>query len=105
MEKYEKECIYVCICVCVCVLSHIRHFVTPWTVDHQPPLSIRFSRQEYWSGLPFSPPGDLPNPGNEPKSPASPILAGGFFITELPGLIIYVIFIYICHIVEINTIF
>ena len=42
----------------------------PWTVAHQAPLSMRFSRQEYWSGLPFPSPGDLPNPGIEPKSPA-----------------------------------
>ena len=40
-------------------------FVTPWTVAHQAPLSMGFSRQEYWSGLPFPPPGDLPNPGTE----------------------------------------
>ena len=44
-----------------------------------------FFRQEYWSGLPFPPPGDLPGPGTEPESPTSPALAGGFFITELPG--------------------
>ena len=43
---------------------------TPWTVAHQAPLSMGFSRQEYWSGLPFPSPGDLPNPGIEPKSPA-----------------------------------
>ena len=43
---------------------------TPWTVVHQAPLSIRFSRQEYWSGLPFPSPGDLPDPGIEPESPA-----------------------------------
>ena len=44
-----------------------------------------FSRQEYWSGLPFPPPGDLPNQGIEPESPASPELVGGFFTTLLPG--------------------
>ena len=44
--------------------------VTPWTVGHQAPLSMGFSRQEYWSGLPFPTPGDLPNPGIEPRSPA-----------------------------------
>ena len=43
---------------------------TPWTVAHQAPLCMGFSRQEYWSGLPFSSPGDLPNPGFEPGSPA-----------------------------------
>ena len=60
----------------------IRLFVTPWTVACQAPLSKGFSRQEYWNGLPFSSPGDLPNPEIEPMSPA---LAGGFFITEPPG--------------------
>ena len=44
-------------------------YVTPWTVAHQPPLSMDFSRQEYWSGLPFPSPGDLLNPGIEPRSP------------------------------------
>ena len=46
---------------------------------------MEFSRQEYWSGLPFPAPGDLPNPGIEPVSPGSPVLAGGFFTTEPPG--------------------
>ena len=59
--------------------------MTPWTVAHQVPLSMEFSRQEYWSGLPFLPPGDLPNPRIEPMSPASPALAGGFLTTEPPG--------------------
>ena len=49
-------------------LSHDRLFATPWTVAHQAPLSTGLSRQEYWSGLPFLPPGDLPNPGIEPRS-------------------------------------
>ena len=44
--------------------------MTPWTVAYQAPLSMEFSRQEYWIGVPFSPPGDLPNPGIEPRSPA-----------------------------------
>ena len=56
--------------------------VTPWTVAHQPPLSMGFPRQEYWTGLPFLSPGDLPNPGIELASPA---LAGGFFIAKPPG--------------------
>ena len=51
-------------------LSRVRLFVTPWTVAHQAPPSMEFSRQEYWSGLPFPSPGDLPNPGIEPGSPA-----------------------------------
>ena len=59
--------------------SCIRLFVTPWTVARQTPLSMGFSRQEYWSGLPFLSPGDLPYPGIEPGSLTSPALAGGFF--------------------------
>ena len=57
-------------------LRHVQLFVTPWTVAHQAPLSMRFLRQEYWSGLPFPFPGDLPNPEIKPVSPA---LACGFF--------------------------
>ena len=56
-----------------------------WTVACQAPLSTEFSRQEYWSGLPFPSPRDLPDPGIEPKSPASPALSDGFFTTEPPG--------------------
>ena len=52
-----------------------------WTVACQAPLSMQFSRQEYWSGLPVPTPGDLPNPGVEPTSLVSPALAGGFFTT------------------------
>ena len=51
-------------------VSHVQLFVTPWTVACQVPLHMGFSRQEYWSGLPYSPPGDLPNPSIEPRSPA-----------------------------------
>ena len=54
----------------------------PWTVAHQTPKSMGVFKQEYWSGLPFPPPGHLPNPGTEPTSPA---LVGRFFITEPPG--------------------
>ena len=63
------------------VLSCVLLFVTPGTVALQAPLSMAFSRQEYWSGLPFPSPGDLPNPGIKPVSPA---LAGKFFTTEPP---------------------
>ena len=55
------------------VISHFSHvwlFVTPWTVAHQTPLSMGLSRQKYWSGLPCCPPGDLPNPGIQLRSPA-----------------------------------
>ena len=60
-----------------CMLSHFSHvqlFATPWTVAHQTPLSMGFSRQEHWSGLPCPPPGDLSNPGIEPMSPEAPAL-------------------------------
>ena len=56
--------------------------MTPWTVAHQAPLSVGFSRQEYWSGLPFPSPGDLLDSGIETVSPA---LAGWFFTVEPPG--------------------
>ena len=52
------------------LLSRVRLFATPWTVTYQAPLSMEFSRQEYWSGLPFPSPGDLPDPGIEPRSSA-----------------------------------
>ena len=59
--------------------SHLRLFATPWTIASQAPLSMEFSRQEYWSGLPFPSPVDFPNPGTTLVSLASPALAGGFF--------------------------
>ena len=58
---------------CMCVLSCVQLFVTPWTVAHQAPLSMEFSRQEYWSGLPLPSPGELPEPGIEPSSLVSPM--------------------------------
>ena len=54
----------------------------PWTAAHQAPLSMEFTRQECWSGLPFPSPGDFPDPGIEPRSPT---LVGGLFTAELPG--------------------
>ena len=63
------------------LLSCVRLFVTPWTVAQQAPLSAGFPRQEYWSGLPFPSPGDLSDPGIEPKSLEAPALAGGFSTT------------------------
>src|SRR5574339_618164 len=54
----------------VCLISRVGLFATSWTVAHQAPLSMGFSRQEYWSGLPFPSLGDLPDPGIEPRSPA-----------------------------------
>ena len=65
--------------------SVVSNSATPWTVAHQAPLSMEFSRQEYWSELPFPIPGDLPNLGINPASLVSPALAGRFFTTEPPG--------------------
>ena len=62
--------------------SRVQFVATPWTVAHQAPLSMGFSRQEHCSGLPCPPPGDLPDPGIKPKSLTSPALAGGFFTTS-----------------------
>ena len=59
-----------------CALCRVWLFATPWTVAHQAPLSMEFSRKEYWSRLPFSSPGDLPEPRIKPASPVSPALAG-----------------------------
>ena len=72
-------------CVCAQGLSPVRFLATTWTVAHQARLSMRFPRQEYCSRLPFPVPGDLPDTGIKPTSPASPILAGRFFTTEPPG--------------------
>ena len=68
-----------------CMLSHFNRvglFVTLWTVACQAPLSVGFSRQEYWSGLPCHPPGDLSDPGIQSTSLMSPALTGGFFTTS-----------------------
>ena len=62
--------------------SHVQLLVTPWTVARQAPLSMGFSRQEHWKGLPCPPSGNLPNPGIESVSFMSPALAGGFFTTS-----------------------
>ena len=78
----EKLCVCVCVCVCVKLLSHVQLLATPWTVARQDPLSMGFSRQEYWSGLPFPSPWDLPNPGIEPGSPA---LQADALSSEPPG--------------------
>ena len=67
------------------MLSSVWLFVTPWTVAHQPPLSMGFPRQKYYSGVPFPPPGDLSNPGIKAVSLASPVLAGRFVTAEPQG--------------------
>ena len=65
--------------------SCVRLFVIPWTVAHQAPLSMGFSRQEYWSGLLCPPPGDLLDPGIEPASVTPPALQADFLFSEPPG--------------------
>ena len=64
------------------LLSGVQLFATPWTVAYQAPPSMEFSRQEYWSGLPFPSPGDLPDPGLEPGSPA---LQADALLSKPPG--------------------
>ena len=76
VREREREC--VCVCVCVCVFSHARLFVT----HGQVPLSMDISRQEYWSGLPFPSPENLPDPRVKLISLASPALAGRFLTTS-----------------------
>ena len=75
----RKYSVYVCMLSC---FSCVRLCATPWTVAHQAPLSMGFSWQEYWSGLPCPPPGHLPDPGIKPVSVMSPAFAGGFFTTS-----------------------
>ena len=72
------------LCMHMCMLNSVQLFETPWTVACQTPLSVEFSWQEYWSGLPFPTPGDHPNSGTEPAPLASPALAR-FFSSEPPG--------------------
>ena len=68
--------------IVVLSLNHVQPFVIPWMIACQAPLSMGFSRQKYWSWLPFPSPGDIPNPLIKLKSPA---LVGGFFNTKPPG--------------------
>ena len=85
LEPFETICLEVKVSIKwseVKLLSRVRLFATPWTVAYQDPLSMGFSRQEYWSGLPFPSPGDLPNPGIKPGSPA---LQAGALSSEPPG--------------------
>ena len=66
--------------------SRVHLFAAPWTVARQAPLSMGFSRQKYWTGLPCPSPGNLPNPGSEPESLTFPALAGRFFTSVLVSL-------------------
>ena len=74
-----------CVCVCARALSHVRLFAIPWTVAHQAPLSMEFSRQEYWSGLPFPSPGESSQPRNQTQVSCISYTTGGFFTAEPPG--------------------
>ena len=67
-------------------LSHVQLFATHWTVAHKAPLSMGFPRQGYWSGVPFLSPGNLPDPGIEPRSLTSPALTGSFLFLPLAPL-------------------
>ena len=82
----------------VCSLSCVWLVATPWTEVRQAPLSLWFPSQEYWNGLLFPPPGDLPNPGIEPVSVASLALAGGFFTPVPPGKPLYKPSLNACHV-------
>ena len=82
---HSLSILYFCAVCCAHSLSQDQLFGTPGTIACQAPLSMGFPRQEYWNGLLFLIPGDLPNPGIEPMSPASLALAAGFFNTMPPG--------------------
>ena len=84
--------IFGCVYVCTQLLSHVQLFAAPRIVARLAPLSMEFSRPEYWSGLPFPLPGDLPNPECEPMSLAPPALEGRFF-TTVPSRKPHIIFI------------
>ena len=89
-------------CVLSC-FSRVQLFKTPWTVARQAPLSMGFSRQEYWSGLPCPPPGDLPDLGIEPTSSVSPALAGGVFTTSAILEVHYMGWVCVSHSVVSNS--
>ena len=78
--------IYIYIYALLSHFSHVWPFVTLWTIDCQASLPMGLSRHEYWSGLPCSPPGNLPNPETEPASLMSPALAGRFFTTSVVAM-------------------
>ena len=84
-HQHEEDCITTCVCECAQPLSRVQLFVVPWTATHQVLLPMEFFRQEYLDRVPSPPPGDLPDPGIEPTSLASPALAGGFFTITSPG--------------------
>ncbi|CAN0513362.1 unnamed protein product [Rangifer tarandus platyrhynchus] len=80
-SSIQNVCLF--FCPVLSGFSGVQLFVTLWTVTHQAPLSMGLFRQEYWGGLPFPSPGNLPNPGIEPTSLISPTLAGGSLTTRI----------------------
>ena len=85
LQKLTQHCEAI-VCISVLVIQSRLILCDPWTVAHQAPLSMEFSRRGYcWSGLPFPPPGDLPNPGIKPASPVSPALQADSLLSEPPG--------------------
>ena len=96
------------ICMLACVLSHfscVQFCATLWIVAHQAPLFMGFSRQEYWSGLPCPPPGDLPDPGVKPMSPVSPALQADSLPLSHQGSPCVYRFIYIHIFLHVNIYF
>ena len=87
LPTYLLTYLYLCMLSC---FSHVQVFVTLWTIACQAPLFMGFSRQEYWSALPFPPPLDLPDPGIEPLSPVSSALTSRFFTTEPSGKTLFI---------------
>ena len=83
-KNRTNRIIWVCACACIPSLYCVWLFETPWTVTHQTPLSKGFFKQEYWSGLPFPTPVNLPDPGIKPTSPVTLALGGKCFTTEPP---------------------
>ena len=82
---WYRTCVYVCVCVCLFSCSVVSDAAILWTVALQAPLSMGFSRQDYWSGLQFPPPGNLPDPGTEPVSPVFPALQAYSLPAETSG--------------------
>ena len=96
----RSVCVYMYVCCAVLSrFSRVQLFAAQWTIACQASLSVEFSREEYWSGLPCPPPGDLPEPGIEPASLMSPALAVRFFTTsttwEAPYICIYIYNVYV----------
>ena len=83
-------------------LSPAQHFSTPWTVAYQAPPSMGFSRQEYWSGLPFPSPGDLPDPGIEPRASA---LQADSLLSDPPGKPLFVVTEMFCYVTLLMSVF